>query len=119
MNITDEQKLELAQKATGKEWMIVTYPNGGGIGYVVLKSDPENVLWKPDLNGKDWQKAQALAVIVAASKLPNVLRINTHHGQSCSVDYLVEVERRVKVHWTKLCPDILTAAFAALLQEGR
>lgn len=96
MNLDTDSLLELARKVTGQEWIIVTYPNGGGIGYVVLKSDPDNVLWKPslDANAKDWQLAQACRVIVAASSMDG-FSYTKHKG---------------------LNSDILTAAAQAILR---
>lgn len=34
---------------------LVLGPNGGGLSYPCLKSDPHNVLWKPEKNPRQWQ----------------------------------------------------------------
>lgn len=76
--------------------------------------------WGPDLDGEDWQVAQACRVIVAAFKLGVLTTaIREHYIHGSDERYFFQVEnQKGNIEASVKGPDLLSASIAALLSGG-
>ena len=100
-----------------KDWVIGNQTDPvygqGSIPVVHVKDYPNwfsSNLFSPSLTGEDWQKAQALDVILAAFNIAPEVRIAKHDN-----DYICAWNNGNEHTSAGFQPDILTAAARALL----
>jgi hypothetical protein len=119
MTLSTDELLELARRVyPDSEWVVCTDPLLN-CEFIISKLPRGNWCecdnFSPSLTGENWQKAQALQCIVAASKLGYHAYLY-RHGQN----YKFNAEDVCGITIMKIedCPDLLHASCLALLAEG-